>query len=83
MDTTRTGDDNPPEAEAVKDSMIVVEVGKKQSGKRIRQLQKGRGKLFENIEQMMEELRAKGAIGENAQPVVVVVKKKSRTLLGW
>ncbi len=63
--------------------MLVVELGKKQKSKRIKQLREGQGQLFDEISSMIGELKEQGAIGSNAQPIVIVVEKKKKRLLGW
>ncbi len=63
-------------------SPIIVEVRKKQKRKRIKQLRKGRGKLFNQVEESMAELREEGAISDDAQVVVLVVREKPRRRFG-
>ena len=63
--------------------MLVVELGKKQKGKRIKELREGQGELFDEITTMIGDLKAQGAIGANAQPIVIVVEKKKKRILGW
>ena len=58
--------------------LLVVDIGKKQKRKRIRQLRKGRGRLFDRINDVVDDLREEGAIDENATPVVIVVREKAR-----
>ena len=43
----------------------------------IKDLQYGEGRLFKRIAGAIEQLKQSGEVGENAQPIVVVVKKKS------
>jgi hypothetical protein len=54
---------------------IVIELGER-SRKRIRKLREGRGKLMAEIDQVLSDLRETGAVGVDAQIVVVVVKEK-------
>jgi hypothetical protein len=64
--------------------MLVVDIGKKQSKRRIRQLRKGYGRLFDKISATVADLKTEGAIKENVQPLVIVVRKKeARKILGW
>lgn len=72
--TTTPAEGNPA------DQLLIVEVGKKQARKRVKQLREGRGKLFDEVQDALEQLRTEGAIGANAQPVVIVVREKSRSL---
>ena len=61
---------------------IIVDIGKKRR-KQIKQLRQGRGKLIDEINDLLEELRTAGSISASAQPVVVVVqeKRKARSLM--
>ena len=61
---------------------LVVDIGKKQRRKRIKQLRKGKGKLVDKIQQTISELRERKVIGENAQTVVLVVRQKSKSTFG-
>ena len=61
---------------------LVVDIGKKQKRKRIKQLRKGKGKLVDKIEQTISELRERKVIGENAQTVVLVVRQKRKSVFG-
>jgi uncharacterized protein (UPF0335 family) len=64
--------------------LLVVDIGKRQSTKRIRQLRKGRGRLLDKINDTVQELQSKGAIKKDAQPVVIVVRKKDKKkILGF
>ena len=56
---------------------IVVDLGKK-GRKQIKQLREGRGKLMDDVNGLIEELRTAGSISPGAQPVVIVVRQKPR-----
>jgi hypothetical protein len=58
---------------------LVLHMGKKRR-KLVRQLLKGEGKLLEEVSDAIAELKAAGTIEASAQPVIVVVRPKSR---GW
>lgn len=45
----------------------------------IKDLRYGSGKLFKRIASAIDQLKDNGAIAENAQPVIAIVKEKSRT----
>ena len=60
--------------------LIVVDLNKRQTKKRIKQLRKGRGKLLGQIGEVISELQEAGTIGADAQPVVVVVREKAERL---
>ena len=57
------------------DKAIVLDLGKKKR-KLIKQLRKGRGKLLDQVEDHLDELRAADAIDASAQTVIVVVSEK-------
>lgn len=56
---------------------VVVSLGK-QSAKRVKNLEKGKGKLLRELTLSLDQLKAHGTIEENAQPVIVVVKQPKR-----
>jgi hypothetical protein len=64
------------------DGALVVDLGKRQSRKRINQLRKGKGKLLDKIQQTISELRERKQIDQNAQPIIVVVRQKPRSGFG-
>ncbi len=68
-DTSRPTDGNGP---------LVVDLGKKRR-KQIRRLRKGQGKLMDEINHLVDELRTSGSIPASTQPLVVVVRQKRRT----
>lgn len=59
-------------------SMIVVDLGKKYKKKHIRRLRKGRGRLMDKVEQLVEDLRESGGMDEQSKPVVIVVRQKRK-----
>jgi hypothetical protein len=58
-------------------SAIVVDMGAHRRA-RIRQLRRGRGRLMEQVNSLLDELRTDGSISAGAQPVVVVVRQRRR-----
>lgn len=60
---------------------IVLDLGK-QRRKRIRALRRGEGQLMDEINASIEELRTAGALGADAQPVVIVVRQRRRKIRG-
>jgi hypothetical protein len=60
---------------------VVLDLGK-QRRKRIKQLRRGEGKLMDEINASIEELRTAGALSATAQPVVIVVRQKRRRTRG-
>ena len=68
---------SPPTEAASTPSPILLDLGK-QRRKRIKQLRRGAGKLMDEINASIEELRTAGTIGPTTQPVVVLVRQKRR-----
>jgi len=56
---------------------VVLDLGK-QRRKKIKQLRRGEGRLLDDINGAIEELRTVGTIGALSQPVVIVVREKAR-----
>lgn len=62
---------------------IVVDLGKKPR-KQIRQAREGTGKLLDEVKDVLDELRASGAVAANAQPVLIIVRqKRKKSSLFW
>ena len=70
-----------PETAATNPAPVVIDLGK-QRRKRIKELRRGEGKLMDEINASIEELRTAGALGADVQPVVVVVRQKRRKMRG-
>jgi hypothetical protein len=71
-----TAEDSSPTSKAA--APLVVHLGKKRR-KLVRQLLKGKGKLLDEVGDAIAELKTAGAIEASAQPVIVVVRPKSRS----
>lgn len=56
---------------------VVVDLGAK-GRKQIKRLREGRGKLLDEVNTVVSELRSAGTITASAQPVVVVVRARRR-----
>jgi hypothetical protein len=56
---------------------VVIDLGKLQPTEQVNALRKGQGKLFSDLERILEDLVAAGTIQSNAQPVIVVVRENS------
>lgn len=56
---------------------IVIDLGKHRR-KRIKDLRNGTGRLAEQVNGCLEELRGAGTLSPNAQTVVVVVRQRRR-----
>ncbi len=56
---------------------VVLDLGK-QRRKQIKQLRRGEGRLLDDINGAIEELRTVGTIGASSQPVVVIVREKRK-----
>jgi Family of unknown function (DUF6200) len=61
--------------------LVVVDLGKPQSAKKIKRLRQGEGKLMGRIETIVSELVEAGTIKASSQPVVIVVREETR--LPW
>jgi hypothetical protein len=61
---------------------VVLDLGKRRR-KQVKQLRRGEGKLLDDVNGAVEELRTAGTLQAGAQPVIVIVrekKKKSKAL---
>jgi hypothetical protein len=65
-----------PEITVDSGKLLVVDIDKRQSRKRIRKLRKGRGPLMDRIHDLVADLREEGSIDATAQPLVIVVREK-------
>jgi hypothetical protein len=65
------------ETSAPASPVVVVDLGKHKR-KSIKKLRKGEGRLLDEVNALIDELREAGTVGEGAQPVVIVVKEKDR-----
>ena len=61
---------------------IVFDIGK-QRRKRIKQLRRGEGKLMNEVQAAIGELRRTGSISGNAQPIIIIVREKPRGARGF
>jgi hypothetical protein len=57
--------------------MLLVDLGKK-SRKQIKRFRRGEGKLVDEVQRCMHELKSAGTVSESSQPVVIVVREKPR-----
>jgi hypothetical protein len=64
----------PPANRPVRDT-IVVDLGKKNK-KSVKQLRKGKGRLMEEVNHVLNELKTAGAVTGTVQPVVIVVTER-------
>ena len=63
------------EAPAIRDA-VVVDLGTKKA-KLVKQLRRGKGKLFTDVKRCIDELVASGVVSGAIQPVVVVVSEQA------
>jgi hypothetical protein len=64
---------------------IIIDIGKK-SRKSIKQLRRGEGKLMNEVNDAIKELREASKITGNAQPIIVVVRQRPQglsDLMNW
>jgi hypothetical protein len=66
-----------PESVASGGATVVVDLGRKPK-KQVKQLREGRGKLLDEVNIVLAELRTNGSISSSAQPVVVVVRERPK-----
>ena len=57
------------------ENTIILEMGTA-SKDDVTDLRYGEGKLFRKIADSLEKLKVTGEVGENVQPIVVILKKK-------
>lgn len=71
--------ETPSVAETVglSDAPVVVSLGR-QSARRVRNLEKGRGRLLRELMGSLDQLKAHGKISKTAQPIVVVVREPKK-----
>jgi hypothetical protein len=73
-----TGESTPSTStKAVRDT-IVVDLGKRKK-KLVKQLRRGEGSLMNEVNQVINELKAANAITGTVQPVVLVVSERDDT----
>ena len=71
-------DDNDRDDKASADKkLVIVDFGTKKRGQ-VQQLRDGRGKLLEEVELLIDELKSDNRISESAQPVIIIVKERSK-----
>ncbi|HYV48510.1 MAG TPA: hypothetical protein VFA20_26805 [Myxococcaceae bacterium] len=58
--------------------LVVIDLGKKQSGKKIRRLRQGQGPLMDDIKDLVAKTKENLGVKESTIPIVVVVQKKRR-----
>lgn len=56
---------------------VILDLGK-QSRKQVKRLRRGDGKLMDDINDAIAELRTAGTVGATSQAVVIVVREKRR-----
>ena len=56
---------------------VVLDLGKRRR-KQVKQLRRGEGKLLDDINGAVEELRTAGTLSALSQPVIVIVREKAR-----
>ncbi len=76
--TTQRGSDK-----ASASQLLVVDLGKRQSAKKVKQLRKGRGKLVGRIDQIVADLVEAGTAKAGAQPIVIVVRERMDVPALW
>jgi hypothetical protein len=59
--------------------ILLIDLGK-HSKKQIKRLRRGTGKLIDEVQRCMQELRTNGTVSESAQPVLMLVREKQGRL---
>jgi hypothetical protein len=67
------------EAKADAKAPVIIDLGKHRR-KRIKDLRRGTGRLADEVNGCVEELKASGTLSAGAQTVVVVVRQKRRRI---
>jgi hypothetical protein len=62
-------------------AMVVIDFGKHKR-KAVKALRQGSGKLMDDLNAALDELRSSGAISPGAQPVILVVEQRRRRVRG-
>lgn len=62
---------------STKGAPLIVDMGK-QRRKLIRQLREGKGKLLDEVNATIQQLKSSGTISASAQPVIVLVQAKPK-----
>lgn len=60
-----------------KSKRVIVDIGARKKSL-VRQLRKGEGELMAEVDQTLEDLRANGRLDSGAQPVIFIVRQKSK-----
>ena len=56
-------------------SVVVVDLGEPQSSVAVKRLTKGKGALYNKVDQIVKDLVADGTVKADAQPIVIVVRE--------
>lgn len=67
-----------PKSNGAGPAPVVIDLGKKKR-KQVKQLREGRGKLVGTVEDVIAGLRERGQVAPDAQPIIVVVERRSRS----
>jgi hypothetical protein len=63
--------------------IVIVDLGKRQSGKRLRQLRRGRGPLVDSVREIVEDVRTSLSDPNDNPAIVIVVEKERKRTLFW
>jgi len=58
---------------------VIVDLGKHRR-KQIKRLRRGEGKLMDDVNDTLEEMRTAGTLSPASQPVVIIVRERRRKL---
>jgi len=77
---TTTVDSNDTSSDS---RMIVIDLGKKQTKKKIRRLRQGQGPLLDDVKALVERTKENLGLKQDVVPIVIVVEKKRNNRLLW
>ncbi|MFM7546309.1 MAG: hypothetical protein ACKO3I_07360 [Synechococcales cyanobacterium] len=63
-------------------NVIILELGRHKQ-KRMRELRKGKGRMFRKVLKVISELQEAGEVGDSVQPVIVIAKQKRSSSKGF
>jgi hypothetical protein len=57
---------------------VIIDLGKRRR-KQVKKLRRGEGKLLDDVNGAVAELRTAGTLGADVQPVIIIVREKRRS----
>ena len=75
VDQADPAKEQPEAVKTAKPPMVIVELDEPQSALAVRRLRKGKGRLFNHLGRVVEDLVSDGTVKAGAQPIVIVVQE--------